>query len=146
MEILVETQSALIGLGGVLIGGALQWIVARSTIRSETERLHRQLSTEFQLSQFSEWQTEFRTVISEILAATDPEVKTQNIKITLIPLIHRAQLMLNPRLRSHAQVNALINEMALQVTSWNEPYDLATALRLHNQLLEASREILFLPS
>lgn len=140
-----EVLAALIGVGGVLLGGTAQWIVARATIRSETERLHRQLSTEFRLQQFSEWQSEFRGVISELLALTDPEVQPELRKDRTIPLILKAQLMLNPLVRSHARVNGLINQLALVVNGWHGPQDAATILRIHGELLDASRETLFLP-
>jgi len=140
-----EILAALIGLSGVLLGGTVQWLVARSTIRSETERLHRQLSAEFRLQQFSEWQAEFRKVISELLALTDPEVHQALEKDRAIPLILKAQLMLNPRLQAHARVNGLINQLALAVNGWHGPQDAATILRIHGDLLDASRETLFLP-
>jgi hypothetical protein len=140
-----EILVAIIGLGGVLLGGTVQWIVARSTIRSETERLHRQLSTEFRLQQFSEWQAEFRSVISELLGVTDPEVQREFRKDRVIPLILKAQLMLNPQLPAHARVNGLINQLALAVNGWHGTQDAATVLRIHGELLDASRNTLFLP-
>lgn len=140
-----EILSALIGLGGALIGATIQWFVARSTIRSETERLHRQLSTEFRLQQFSEWQTEFRSVISELLAVTDPEAQNSLPKERIVQLVLKAQLMLNPNLPAHAKVNGLVNALALSTTGWHGPQDLSSILRIHSELLEASRETLFLP-
>lgn len=140
-----EVLVAIIGLGGVFLGGTVQWLVARSTIRSETERLHRQLSTEFRLQQFSEWQAEFRGAISELLAVTDPEAQHEFGKDRAIPLILKAQLMLNPRLPAHARVNGLINQLALAVNGWHGPQDAATVLRIHGELLDAARDTLFLP-
>lgn len=141
----VEVLSALIGLGGALVGATVQWFVARSTIRAETERLHRQLSSEFRLQQFSEWQTEFRSVMSELLAVTDPEAQQSLPKERIVPLVLRAQLMLNPNVPSHAKVNGLINALALAVNGWHGPQDISSILRTHGELLDASRETLFLP-
>lgn len=141
----IEVLAALIGLAGVFIGGAVQWVVARSTIRAETERLHRQLSAEFRLAQFAEWQSDFRATISELLAVSDPEVNIENQKEKFIPLVLKAQLMLNPNLPAHAEVNGLINQLAFTVNGWHGKQDASVVLSIHGQLLEASRETLFLP-
>lgn len=140
-----EVLAALIGLGGAFVGAIIQWFVARSTIRAETERLHRQLSAEFRLQQLSEWQTEFRSVMSELLTVTDPETKGSLPKERIVQLVLKAQLMLNPNLPAHAKVNGLINALALAVNGWHGPQDLSAILRTHGELLDASRETLFLP-
>lgn len=141
----IEILSALIGLGGALVGGIVQWFVARSTIRAETERLHRQLSSEFRLQQFSVWQAEFRSVISELLALTDPEVQKTFRKERIVPLVLKAQLMLNLQVPSHAKVNRLINAIALAENGWHGSQDMSSILRTHGELLDAAREALFLP-
>ena len=140
-----EILAAIIGLGGALLGATVQWFVARSTIRAETERLHRQLSTEFRLQQFSEWQTEFRSVMSELLSATDPEANEVLPKMRIVQLVLKAQLMLNPNLPSHAKVNDLINFLALTMNGWHGEQDISSILRAHGELLDASREALYLP-
>lgn len=141
----IEVLAALIGLGGTFIGAIVQWFVARSTIRSETDRLHRQLSTEFHLQQFSEWQSEFRSVMSEFLSLTDPESYASLPKERVIALVLKAQLMLNPNLPSHARVSGLVNELALAVTGWNGSQDAAKLFTTHSALLDAARETLFVP-
>lgn len=137
--------AALIGLGGALVGATIQWVVARATIRSETERLLRQLSTEFKLQQFSEWQAEFRSVMSALLANTDSERRDSFNKSDIVQLVLKAQLLLNPNLPSHARVNGLVNQLALKATGWHGPQDLPTVLAVHSELLEAARETMFLP-
>lgn len=136
---------ALIGLCGVLLAGLVQWLVARLTIRNEAERLRNQLSAEFNYQQLSEWQTQFRQVMSELLAATDPEIRPIPDKHTIVPLVLRAQLMLNPELPSHVLTNSLINHLALSVCGWHGEPDSAAILRLHSELLDASRETMFRP-
>lgn len=136
---------ALIGLCGVLLAAFVQWLVARQTVRNETERLHKQLAAEFNYQQFSEWQSQFRQVIADLLAVTDPDVNPSPDKKHIIPLVLRAQLMLNPDLRSHAKANALINKIAVMVTGWHGDPDLHAILGLHGKLLEASREVMYRP-
>ena len=136
---------ALIGLCGVLLAAFVQWLVARHTVRNETERLHKQLAAEFSYQQLSEWQTQFRQVMADLLAATDPDVNPSPDKKRITPLVLRAQLMLNPSLRSHATANALINQIALKVNGWHGDPDLHAILGLHGKLIEASREVMYRP-
>ncbi|MCC9596985.1 MULTISPECIES: hypothetical protein [unclassified Rubrivivax] len=140
-----EVLSALIGFGGALAGATIQWLVARSTIRAETERLLRQLGNEFRLQQYSKWQADFRATISELLAITDPEAQTPPQKGQITSLVLKAQLMLNPKLPAHAKVNALINTLALATNGWHGPQEVSSILRIHGELLDAARETLFLP-
>lgn len=49
------------------------------------ERLHRRLSTEFRLQQFSDWQAKFSAVVADLLAATDPECSaTYNSSLLIV--------------------------------------------------------------
>jgi hypothetical protein len=44
----------------------VQWLVSRTTIRAETERIYEKLRAEFELQQLSAWQAQFQSVISEL--------------------------------------------------------------------------------
>jgi hypothetical protein len=145
MAMPIEVLAALIGLSGATVGAIVQWLVARGAIRSENDRLHRQLREEFHLQQFSAWQSEFQSVMSERLAATDPEANKQLQKERIIPLVLKAQLMLNPHLALHAKVNDLVNKLALAVNGWHGPKDIRAVLAAHGALLDAARETLYLP-
>lgn len=140
----VEIIVAMIGVGGVLLGGAAQWLVARATIRAETERLHRQLSDEFKLQQYSEWQRRFQDVMADLLAATDREAGVLD-QSTIVPLVLRAQLMLNPELPTHAKTNGLINRLALATGGWHGEQDSQSILTIHAALLDAAKATLYLP-
>ena len=141
----IETTTALIGIGGIFIAGIIQWLITRVTVRSENERLHKQLSSEFNYQQLSEWQTQFRTIMSDLLATTDPEANINYDKTRIIPLILSAQLMLDPNIATHAQVNRLINSLALKVNGWQEENHIKLILEVHGQLLEAARKIIYHP-
>ena len=141
-----ETISvALIGLCGVILAAFVQWLVARYTVRNEAERLHRQLVAEFNYQQLSAWQNQFRDTIAGLLEATDPEVTFPPDKKRIIPLVLRAQLMLNPALQGHRATNALINELALKVNGWHGQPDRSVILGIHGRLLEVSREAMYRP-
>jgi hypothetical protein len=137
--------AALIGLGGVVLGSLGQWLISRSVVRAETERLHRQLSAEFRLQQFSEWQSKFSAVIAELLAVTDIEASSRFEKQKIVPLVLKAQLLLNPSVPSHAKVNGLINRLALAVNGCHEETSEREILSMHAELLDAAREAVYLP-
>jgi hypothetical protein len=136
---------ALIGLCGVVLAGLVQWFIARYTVRYETDRLHRQLVAEFNHQQLSAWQNQFRDIIADLLEATDPEVNFPPDKKRIIPLVLRAQLMLNPDLQGHRASNALINELALKVGGWHGQPDSSVILGVHGRLLEVSRQAMYRP-
>ncbi|HHI94629.1 MAG TPA: hypothetical protein ENK04_14150 [Gammaproteobacteria bacterium] len=140
--------SAYITIGGMFgvaaVTAITQWLVTKSIIRSEHERLHTQLSSDFKLGQFSKWQDEFLTTISELLASTDPEVHPEPKREKVVPLIQKAQLLLNLEIPVHRKVNGLINELGLAVNNW-EVRGLSEVLGIHGRLLEAARDAIYLP-
>src|SRR5262245_22362305 len=127
----VELLAPLLGLAGAVLGGVVQWVVSRAAVRAETERLYEKLSAEFEIQQLSAWQAQFQTVMSELLCATDPELFAKVDKQRVIPLVHRANLLLNPNLRSHAQVNDLVNKLALVVNGWHGEQGMREVLEVH---------------
>lgn len=141
----IEFLAPLLGLAGALVGGLIQWLVARAAVRAETDRLYKKLSAELQVQQFSTWQAQFQSVISDLLCATDPEVSAKVDKQRVIPLVLRANLLLDPNLRSHATVNDLVNKLALTVNCWHGEQGMREVLRLHAALLEASRALIYSP-
>lgn len=141
-----ELSAALMAVVGVILGGIIQWLAARYVVRSEAERLHRQLSIEFNHQMFSDWQVRFRETMAELLAASDPEVVGGEIdKARFVPLVLKAQLMLNRGIPEHAKVNSLINQLALEVNGWRGSPDTATVLRVHGDLLDAAMGAMYVP-
>lgn len=141
----IEVLAPLLGLAGAALGAAVQWLVSRSTIRAETERIYQKLRTEFELQQLSAWQAKFQSVMSELLAATDPELAPTADKRRVIPLVHRATLLLNPTLPSHAKVNDLVVKLALAVNGWKGELDMREVLSVHAPLVEAARALTYAP-
>jgi hypothetical protein len=139
-----EVAAALLTLLGVALAGVVQWLVTRHTVRAETRRGRHQLFLEFHREQFSEWQSKFRDTVADLLAAADPELGVRADKARLIPLVLRAQLMLDPNLQEHARVNTAIGRLALAVNGWHECSE-SEILGLHSELLEAARAAMYLP-
>ena len=140
-----EIAAALLALLGVAAAAFAQWLVTRHTVRSESDRLRQQLFAEFHREQFTEWQSKFRETVAELLASTDPELNAKFERAKVVPLVLRAQLMLNPKLPAHARVNSVVNQLALAVNGW-EQRDAAAVLRLHSELLESARDAMYLPA
>ena len=141
----IEVLAPLLGLAGAVLGAAVQWLVSRTTIRAETERIYEKLRAEFELQQLSAWQAQFQSVMSELLTATDPELSPKADKHRVIPLVHRANLLLNPSVASHAKVNDLVNKLALSVNGWRGEQTMREALAVHAQLVEAARALSYAP-
>lgn len=141
-----EIIAAFVAVGGVMLGGILQWFVSRSVVRSETERLRRQLSIEFNFQQFSTWQANFQETIAHLLAATDPEIAKPYKRETIFPLVLKAQLMLNQNIPAHARANHYINDLAMRVCGWSESQDDHAVLCSHAGLLEAAKNALYIPT
>ena len=142
----IELLIALIALVGTFISQITLWFITKSTIHAATERLHSQISREYELEQFSNWQSELRESISELLIVTDPEGQESVSKHLVAKFTHKTQLLLNQNIASHSIVNQLVNQLALQVNGWQQVESHSDILRTHHDLLEASKEILYLPS
>lgn len=132
-------------LGVAILGAITQWIVTKRIINAEHKRLENQLRSEFQLRRHESWETKFQEAITELLRVTDPEINPDISPRDVTPHIIRAQLLLNPRHPRHKEVNKLINELGLTVNGWLSVRDPLPILKLHGQLLDAAREIVYLP-
>ena len=82
--------------------------------------------------------------MADLLVATDPEVGALDQRV-IIPLVLKAQLILNPELPSHAKTNGLINRLALAVGGWHGKQDAQSILTIHADLLDAAKATLYLP-
>lgn len=138
-----ELVVGLMGVGGVVVGSVLQWLIARFVVRSENERLHRQLRMEFNHQSYAEWQKQLSETLAELLSATDPEAARPFQQAKIVPLVLKAQMMLNPAIATQSQLNSVINEVALKVNGWHGEQDLSSLLSAHNRLLEAARNALY---
>lgn len=142
--------AALITVGGMVgvatLGGIVQWLVTRTVTRSEHERLRLQLKSESRLRQFEEWRVRLQETIVELLKETDPEVNPQVNRERVVPLILRAQVMLNVSQPAHRKLNGFITELGLAVNGWQGNRDVAGILRTHSAVLQATRELLALPA
>lgn len=152
--------AAQITVGGMLsvtvITSFIQLLITKTIIESERNKLHTeleaerkllftQLQQEFKLKQFSTWQENFISTIADLLKYTDVEAFPSPEKDKIIPLIHKAQLLLNLDIQEHKIVNQYINQLGLAINGW----DTSTAkdiFTIQNELLKASRKIIYLPT
>lgn len=142
--------AASVTVGGMITVAFLttitQWIVTKRIISSEHSKISIQINSEFKLRQFENWQRDFKEAIALLLAATDPEIRNPFNKNEIIPLVHKIQLMLNLTVPGHRKVNELLNTLALSVNGWNRTVDEASILRTQGNLIDACKDILYLPA
>lgn len=123
-----------------------QWFVTKRIISSEHSKISIQINSEFKVRQFENWQSDFKESIALLLTATDPEIRNPFDKNEIVPLVHKIQLMLNLANPGHNKVNELVNALALSVNGWNRTIDEASILRTQGHLIDACKEILYLPA
>lgn len=131
-------------VGVALVTAATQLLATRAVMRSEHKRLLTQVNSNFRSQQFAWWQDEFVDAISKLLASTDPELYARPEPQAVIPLIHRAQLLLNVHKADHLKVRKLISELGKAVNGWEERTP-SEVLRIHSELLEAASRTIYLP-
>ena len=139
----IITVVGMIGVG--ILTAVIQWVVTRRMLQDEYRRLRLQLKSEFESRQYELWQERFIDARVKLLEATDPETnKTFDSSIT-VPLIHKAQLILDLRNPIHRQVNELITKLGMAVNGWEPGHNFSSISKLHGILLEKSREIVAKP-
>jgi len=141
--------AAAVTVGGMITVAVLttitQWIVTKHIILSEHNKISVQINSEFKIRQFESWQNDFKEAMSLLLAATDPEIRNPFNKNEIVPLVHKIQLMLNLANPGHQKVNDLVSSLALSVNGWHQKIDEAQILKTQGYLIDASKEILYLP-
>lgn len=142
--------AASVTVGGMvtvaILTAVTQWIVTKRILSSEHSKISMQVNSEFRLRQFENWQRDFKEAIALLLAATDPEIRNPFNKNEIVPLVHKIQLMLNLTNSGHSKVNELLTALALSVNGWNGTIDEASILRTQGHLIDACKEILYLPA
>lgn len=154
LKVMAAKPDGAVIAAGVTVSGMItvavlttitQWIVTKRIISSEHSKISIQINSEFKLKQFELWQNDFKEAMSLLLAATDPEIRKPFNKNEIVPLVHKIQLMLNLSNPGHKKVNGLVNALALAVNGWHNNIDETTILTTQGQLIDACKEILYLP-
>ncbi len=134
------------GMFGVAVLGALsQWLISRKVVNEEHKRLAIQLRSEFQAKRHEKWESDVLEAITNLLTVTDPEINSEIIPAVVTKHVHRVQLLLNHKNPIQGEVNNLVNHLALAVNGWYGNRDELPILKIHGQLLDASKKLIYQP-
>jgi hypothetical protein len=131
-------------LGVAILGAISQWFITKRIVNEEHKRLEIQLKSESKAKRHEKWESDILEAITELLSATDPEVNSEFNPAIITKHVIRAQLLLNNENLLQGKVNALVNELALVVNGWQEG-DWTSILRVHGQLSDASKKLIYQP-
>ncbi len=132
-------------LGVALITSILQWKITKKIIHSEYLKLETQQNKEFKINQFSIWQKEMIDIISNLIAYTDPDIYPIFKIEKILPLLLKAQLILNTNENNHKKVNGLLNQLGKAVNRNPEEYDHNEIFRIRGEIIDSTKEIIYLP-
>jgi hypothetical protein len=123
-------SEALIALLGVVIGGLLTWWTQRSTVKLQIQGAARARLEDILLD-----------TVSLLLAAADPELHSKFDYGRVVTLIHRVQLVLDPRVSVDDRLNRATNDLghAIQAAMAGDR-DVHGILRAQSEVTEAARE------
>lgn len=132
-------------LGVAILGAISQWFISKKIVNEEHRRLEIQLRSEFQAKRHEKWESDILEEITELLTATDPEINVEINPAIVTKHVIRVQLLLNHENALQGQVNNLVNHLALAVNGWQGNKDELPILKIHGQLLDASKKLIYQP-
>jgi len=132
-------------LGVAILGAISQWLISRHVVAEEHRRLSIQLRSEFQARRHEKWEAQLLDAITDLLKVTDPEINVPIDPTAVTPCVLRVQLLLNPDNPIQAEVNSLVNQLALTANGWLTDHDPLPILKVHGGLLEKARVLFYRP-
>lgn len=142
--------AAYITIGGMLgvsvLGVVSQWIITKRIIAEEHRRMLVQVNSERFARQHEKWEADIVEGITGLLKATDPEINTTINRVAVTGHVLRIQLLLNTKDPNQDRVNQLVNQLALTANGWQPAEGPAGLLKIHSQLLEAAKLLVYRPS
>lgn len=142
--------AAYITIGGMLgvsvLGAISQWIITKRIVSEEHRRMLVQVNSERFARQHEKWEAEIIEGVTGLLKATDPEINTKIDRAAVTGYVLRIQLLLNTKDPNQDRVNQLVNQLALTANGWQPAESPSGLLRIHDQLLEATKLLVYRPS
>jgi hypothetical protein len=96
--------------------------------------------------QHEKWESDIMEGVTGLLKATDPEINSKINRATVTGYVLRVQLLLNTKDPNQDRVNQLVNHLALTANAWQPAASSSELLRIHAQLLEATKLLIYRPS
>ena len=141
--------AAYLTVGGMLfiaiIGVISQWLITKRVVSEEHKRMLVQVESERYARQHEKWEADIIDGITGLLKATDPEINSEINSSAVTGDVLRVQLLLNTSDPNQERVNQLVNQLALIVNGWQEAENSSELLRIHGQLLEATKLLIYQP-
>jgi len=136
----------VIGMLGVAILSAItQWLITKRILKEETQRLSLRLNSEFKVQLHQKWESDVLDSLTELLKATDPEIRGGIINSEVAKKVTRFQLLLDNSKPLQGQVNNIANHLALSATGKKGPVDEIEILKLHGQLQDLAKKMIYHP-
>lgn len=140
-------QTALIALAGVALGGLLTgWFQRANTktlVAAELEKLRVQLEGEARSRLLGRKQDVLMDAVADIVAAADPELHTQFDYKRVVTLIHRIQLLLDPKKSADARLNDALSKLGFSVQgAVSGQRDTSALLGAQAYVIESARTLL----
>ena len=132
-------------LGVSIVGFIAQWFVTKRIVNEEHKRLHIQLHTESRTRQHEKWEADIQEGVMGLLKATDIEINPKIDPALVTSNVLKIQLLLNTNDPNQLAVNNSANELALMANNWMPNDEYSEFLRLHDQLLNAAKLLLYRP-
>lgn len=140
-------QVAFIALIGVALGGILtgwfQRANTKSLISAELTKLQLQLDGEARTRLLGRKQDLLMEALAELIATTDPELHAKFDYSKVVTLIHRIQLLLNPKNQADAALNDATSKLGFATqaaASGNR--NVSALLGAQSYVIEAGRTVL----
>jgi len=139
--------SGLFGLLGAVLGAALAGMHQRKntqkTIEAEFKRIHEQIAAESKARFHARKEDHLMDCVAALVTETDPELKAKLDYEKIVSLIHKIQIVLDPRSESQGKINhwsSSLGFLARDVILGNQAPE--TLLKPQGELIEATRSFL----
>lgn len=163
--------AGLFTLVGMLLSGVFNWINNQNAldassesqtlteagldarlekrINAAVEKINSKLDKQYELKWRSDWQLRLHECLSEFIIITDPDLVIKNYdRAEIVSLIHKTTILLNNQvIESHGKLNGAILEYGMYLTGYEGTgFDHRYAMTLHENLVLAAKEVLYVPS
>ncbi|MEE2733510.1 MAG: hypothetical protein VYA55_22000 [Pseudomonadota bacterium] len=137
----------VVGMLGVSILGFLsQLLTTNRVLRAERDRVLAQVNSERYARQHENWENIIVENVSGLLKSTDPEINSEIDPVLVTGFVLKIQLQLNTKDPNQNRVNQLVNEIALKANGWEGEQQASDLLKVHDQLLEATKILIYRPN
>jgi len=136
----------VIGMVSVALIAVLgQFIATRYLVKSESEKVARQLLLDRQNQLNIAWQAEFKELLASLLYESDPEVNQKPNKKNIVKTIHKLNLMLNEDIPIQKELNHHINKLALSANGWLTVNE-SEIMQYQSSIINLGKQIVYQPS